>query len=353
MKALELRVGKKAAKRLATEGWHADLIDGLVGASGGPKWLILGRLDRVLIANLLAKRSRPLDAVGSSIGSWRHAAMAQPDPVAAYDRFEKAYLKQSYTSTKPSVAEITEVALGLMRSLLGGSGEQHILEHPWFRSHIVTARGKGLSGRAPGAGLVSGMGIAALGNGLSRATLPASFQRVVFASNNALPLSPLFDDFRTRYVGLSEANVFSALMASGAIPYIFEGVFDIEGAGKGAFWDGGIIDYHFDVRRLPEDQVWLYPHFNRRTTVGWFDKFLPWRADRQVSADQLIMLCPSDEFLSQLPFGKIPDRRDFGKIPESVRAQYWLTCVKESERLADEFHELITGQNPLAGATLL
>ena len=98
--------------------------------------------------------------------------------------------------------------------------------------------------------------------------------------------------------------------------------------GKGAFWDGGIIDYHFDLTRLPEDQVWLYPHFNSRTTVGWFDKFLPWRANQQVSADQLIMICPSDEFLAQLPFGKIPDRRDFGKIPERVRETYWRHCVK-------------------------
>ena len=197
------------------------------------------------------------------------------------------------------------------------------------------------------------MGMAALGNAVSRGTLPASFQRVVFASSSAEPLTPLFDGFGTRYIDLADNNVFDALMASGAIPYVFEGVYDIEGAGKGAFWDGGIIDYHFDLTRLPEDQVWLYPHFNSRTTVGWFDKFLPWRANQQVSADQLIMICPSDEFLAQLPFGKIPDRRDFGKIPERVRETYWRHCVKESERLADDFHELINGSDPLAGAIRL
>ena len=179
----------------------------------------------------------------------------------------------------------------------------------------------------------------------------ASFQRVVFASRGAEPLTPLFDGFGTRYIDLAKTNVFNALMASGAIPYVFEGVYDIDGAGKGAFWDGGIIDYHFDLKRLPEDEVWLYPHFSSRTTVGWFDKFLPWRADRQVSADQLIMICPSDAFLAQLPFGKIPDRRDFGKIPERVRETYWRHCVNESQRLADEFHELINGPDPLAGAT--
>ncbi|MCH1460159.1 MAG: patatin-like phospholipase family protein, partial [Luminiphilus sp.] len=334
-------------------GWHADLIDGLIGASGGPKWLILGRMDRVLIADLLAGRSRPLDAVGSSIGSWRHAAMAQPDPVEAYDRFEKAYLAQSYRSAKPSVPEITQVALWLMNSLLGEQGGHSVATHPWLRSHIVTARGKGLNAQRPGKRLIAGMGIAALGNAVSRRTLPASFQRVVFAPEQASPLRPLLDGFDTQYVGLSEANVFHALMASGAIPYVFEGVYEIEGAGKGAFWDGGIIDYHFDLQRLPRDEVWLYPHFSNRTTVGWFDKFLPWRADQQVSVDQLIMICPTDEFIASLPFGKIPDRRDFGNIPESVREPYWQTCVDESQRLADEFSELIHGSNPLAGAIRL
>jgi hypothetical protein len=353
MKALELRVGKTAAKRLESEGWHADLIDGLIGASGGPKWLILGRMDRVLIADLLAGRSRPLDAVGSSIGSWRHAAMAQPDAVEAYDRFEKAYLAQSYRSAKPSVPEITQVALWLMNSLLGEQGGHSVATHPWLRSHIVTARGKGLNAQRPGKRLIAGMGIAALGNAVSRRTLPASFQRVVFAPEQASPLRPLLDGFDTQYVGLSEANVFHALMASGAIPYVFEGVYEIEGAGQGAFWDGGIIDYHFDLQRLPRDEVWLYPHFSNRTTAGWFDKFLPWRADQQVSVDQLIMICPTDEFIASLPFGKIPDRRDFGNIPESVREPYWQTCVDESQRLADEFSELIHGSNPLAGAIRL
>ena len=353
MKALELRVGKTAAKRLESEGWHANLIDGLIGASGGPKWLILGRMDRVLITDLLAGRSKPLDAVGSSIGSWRHAAMAQPDPVEAYDRFEKAYLAQSYRSAKPSVPEITEVALWLMRALLGEQGECHVAEHAWLRSHIVTARGKGLNGRQPGKRLIAGMGVAALGNAFSRRTLSTSFQRVVFASSRATPLSPLLDGFDTQYVDLTAANVFNALMASGAIPYVFEGVYEIEGAGEGAFWDGGIIDYHFDLHRLPQDEVWLYPHFSSRTTVGWFDKFLPWRSDQQVSADQLIMICPTDEFIASLPFGKIPDRRDFGKIPESVRETYWRRCVDESQRLADEFHQLINGSNPLSGAIKL
>ena len=100
---------------------------------------------------------------------------------------------------------------------LGDEGERHVAEHSWLRSHIVTARG-GLNGRQPGKRLIAGKGMAALGNAVSRGTLPASFQRVVFASSSAQPLTPLFDGFDTRYIDLAENNVFNALMASGAIP---------------------------------------------------------------------------------------------------------------------------------------
>ena len=72
MKGLEVRVGKVAAKRLEAEGWHADLVDGLIGASGGPKWLILGRVDQVIVGDLLVGRGRPLDAVGHLLA---HGAM--------------------------------------------------------------------------------------------------------------------------------------------------------------------------------------------------------------------------------------------------------------------------------------
>lgn len=353
MKALELRVGKQAAKKLAAEGWHADFFDGLLGASGGPKWLILGQMDRVLCTELFASRRRALPALGSSVGSWRHALMAQPDPVAAYDRFEAAYLSQSYSSAKPDVAEITRVANWLLRSGLGEEGDRYVAEHPWLQSCVVTARGRGLNKKTAGLGLVSGMALAGMGNAVSRRSLGLSFCRTVFKHQGADPENALFADFRNEYVDLTEGNVFNALMASGAIPYVFDGVTDIEGSIRGAHWDGGILDYHFDLGKLPRDRVWLYPHFSKRVTVGWFDKFLPWRADRVARADNLVMLCPSDDFLASLPFGKIPDRRDFGKMPESERVSYWRHCVSESERLAEELQQLLTGPDPLAGAVVV
>ena len=353
MKALELRVGTQAAAKLSSEGWHADLFDGLIGASGGPKWLILGQMDRVLCTELFASRTRALPAVGSSVGSWRHALMAQLDPVAAFDRFEAAYLDQSYRSTKPKIAEITEVAAWLLRSGLGENGERHVVEHPWLQSMVVTARGLGLTKQSKGPGLVTGMACAGLANAITRRSLDLSFRRTVFAHEATDPQEALFSSLRTDYVSLNCQNTFNALMASGAIPYVFEAVTDIEGSPMGAHWDGGILDYHFDLSKLPPDKVWLYPHFSKRVTIGWFDKFLPWRANQVPETSGIVTLCPTDEFIASLPFGKIPDRRDFGKMPETERVAYWKHCVAESERLADELHELLTGSDPLANAVII
>ena len=55
---------------------------GVIGASGGPKWLVLHGLDRVLFPWLLANAnaSAPLHSVASSIGSWRFACLGARAP---------------------------------------------------------------------------------------------------------------------------------------------------------------------------------------------------------------------------------------------------------------------------------
>ena len=42
-------------------------------------------------------------------------------------------------------------------------------------------------------------------------------------------------------------HLLSALHASGSIPFVLTGERDIPGAPPGQYWDGGIIDYHFDL----------------------------------------------------------------------------------------------------------
>ena len=75
-RSLVIRAGVRAAARLREEGFHAHLFDTLVGASGGPKWLVLRHLDDVLIERVVLGRERPLDSLGSSIGSLAPIAAA-------------------------------------------------------------------------------------------------------------------------------------------------------------------------------------------------------------------------------------------------------------------------------------
>ncbi len=359
MKALSVIVGSRAAERLSSEGWHADLFDGLVGASGGPKWLILGHLDRALWRTLWCHRERPLTAVGSSIGAWRHALLAQPDPVLAIDRFEHAYLEQSYSSTKPTVSEITAVARELLRVGIGPHGEANIVEHRWMRTAVVTARGRGWLARPEGKRLALSLLGAALGNAVSRRTLERLFQRVIFEGGAGDRSGYRPGDFATDYHALSDHNLVAALMASAAIPWVFTGVQDPSAQTNATHWDGGIIDYHFNVARRQDfhscgsSGLWLYPHFGPRITIGWFDKFLPWRNGGIPALDNFVLLCPSAAFINELPRGKIPDRGDFTRLDIEERARYWQHCVQMSRYLADDFERLVRGSNPLEGVVVV
>lgn len=351
IRALSVCLGREAAARIAREGWSPDLFNLLLGASGGPKWFILGHLDRLLFGDFLQRGSQPLSALGSSIGSWRHACLSADDPVAAIARLEQGYLNQHYTS-KPSAAEVSEVSRTILLQVLGEDGARRLCQHPRIRSHIVTARGRGPAAASSTALLATGMGAAALGNTVSRRMLKLHFQRVVFHSGDAPNPGLALQDFSTRYCALRQDNVAAALHASGAIPFVLTGERDIPGAPPGQYWDGGIIDYHFDLGQYRGDGLILYPHFSANIIPGWFDKFLPWRQAAIHEVDKLVLLCPSEPFVADLPLGKIPDRSDFTHMQHQERVRYWEQCVKRSEALAEEFAALISGSDPLRGVTI-
>ena len=65
--------------------------------------------------------------------------------------------------------------------------------------------------------------------------------------------------------------------------------------------------------------------------------------------EKLVMLCPSQEFIADLPHGKIPARNDFARLSPEDRVHYWETCVERCKALAEEFAELIAASDPLAG----
>lgn len=350
-RALDIYLGPKAAAKIAEHGWSGDLFDTVVGASGGPKWLILGHLDRVLFSEfLLENRQQPLKAIGSSVGSWRHACLAMSDPKSAIDRFENIYLNWEY-SAKPDVKEVSAASAAMLTHILGEQGADALIQHSNLHSYIVTARGRGLTSAQAALPLAMGMGGAAIANAVGRRHLHRSFQRVVFSSQGASRFGP--EDFHTQHVSLHSDNLAKALHASGSIPFVLAGERDIPGAPSGHYWDGGIIDYHFDLGAFEAQSLILYPHFRSDLTTGWFDKLLPWRRYREPQWGNLVLLCPSTEFIASLPGGKIPDRSDFTQLSPKERQRLWRICVERSKELAEDFAKQLESKDPLAGTKRL
>jgi len=345
--SLSIFMGSAARAAIADKGWRGAPISTLIGASGGPKWLILSELDQVLAAELFTPAPRPVTLLGSSIGTWRHACLSQPDPVAAVKRLQHAYLHQEYSSPKPTPHEVSTVATHMLREALGQQGAQHLIQHPTLRNAIVTAKAIGVARGTSGLSLIGGMTAATLSNAWSRDRLERFFQRVIFC-HPALRTTPFATGFATQRVALSEDNLISALKASGAIPLLMQCEPHIAGAGEGPFWDGGIIDYHFTLDTPPPTGLVLYPHFCAQLTPGWFDKKLRGRTGLPALSN-LILICPSVHFLASLPYGKIPDRGDFRTMSPDQRVAYWEICIRESGRLAEAFHDLVTGSDPLRG----
>lgn len=354
---LVIRAGARAAERLRAEGFHPDLFGTLVGASGGPKWLVLRHLDSVLIDRVVLGRSTPLDLLGSSIGSFRHACFAQADPQVALTCFEPAYVEQAYDPADldrrgmPSMAAISRESERILGLLLGESGAKEICEHPLLRTHIVAARLRRDRGLDRGARFKLQIGAAAISNALSRRRLGRHFERVVFRSA-ASPLT--YHDFPTRDVPLVPGIVDRALLSSGSIPLVMEGVREIPGA-PGTHFDGGIIDYHFDFGFERDDRLVLFPHFFDRITPGWLDK--PWKNRRPAAAalDDVVMIAPSDAFVAKLPGGKVPDRDDFLDFGPEERVARWYDVIDRCRVLGEELAEgietgrLVEGIEPFPG----
>ena len=154
------------------------------------------------------------------------------------------------------------------------------------------------------------------------------------------------DDFTTHYQVLNLENVTPWLMASASIPGVMSAVRDIPNAPQGSYRDGGLIDYHIDLPFQSEGIV-LYPHFTDSITPGWFDKMFKSRKANPENQARTLLLSPSQEYLNSLPLGRLPDRKDFTLkgLDQQKRIQLWNQSVAESQRLGDEFLEMIEKQN--------
>lgn len=336
-RGLTIRAGSHALARLRDGGFDPDWFSTLLGASGGPKWLVLSRMDRVLVEQFLGPRKQPLSVAGSSIGTFRHLCFAVDDPIEALDRFEAAYVGQAYES-EPTPMEVTEESRRILNDLFGDDGRARVVSNDRITTHIIAVRSRvpvATDARLP---LALGLGASAIANAIDRRLLGGFFERAVFHSSQS---TIRFRGFGTRTIPLTEANIEGAALASGSIPLVMAGIRDVPGAPPGWYRDGGIVDYHFDFDFDTPDGLILYPHFFDGITPGWFDKALKWRTPQGKALEKTVLIAPSREFVRRLPGSKVPDRDDFRALPTKERLERWNQVVAECGVLADELADLL------------
>lgn len=370
MQALHIYAGPKARAALAANGLQPEHIRTMPGAAGGPKGLILGRLDRFIFGEWLPRSQQAVDLVGASIGAWRMASACLNDPAAAFARLEHDYIHQHYElapGQKRVSAEQVSESFGKNLQAFYGGRVPEVLHHPRYRLHIVTSRGRHVLRSEHGVRTPLGYLGAFLTNTVHRKAMGAWLERVVFSSPHAAsgglcaPLPFATGDYRTRQVALSEANFNPALQASCSIPFVLKAIHNIPGAPSGAYWDGGITDYHLHLNypgaknaiktgavraestgsdgQFDAKGLVLYPHFQKSVVPGWLDKGLKWRHGATAFLDTMVLLAPNPEWVKTLPNSKLPDRTDFTHYGNDLaaRVKAWTAATRASQQMVDEF----------------
>jgi len=332
---IEIHAGKTAAKIINEQGFKPELFTSFLGASGGPKWFTLFGLDKYIFGEFFKDRTQQLNLIGSSAGAFRSACFAQNDPVAAIERLAKSYSQTRYSSNKPTPIEITIKARALLEDVFGDNGVTEIINNPVFKAHFIVAKSNGFIASENKLIQLLGLSKSYMLNRVNRKLLGSQYERFIFgAPNSNLSITDSYN-FKTQNIPLSQTNLKDALLASGSIPLVMQGITNIAGTPPGIYRDGGIIDYHFDLK-INNPGLILYPHFNSEPKAGWFDKNLKRKVSPQ-NYDNVVMISPSKEFIAGLPYGKIPDRNDFTDLDADTRIKYWNTVFSETEKLAEAF----------------
>jgi len=359
--SLIIQAGPRALKHLREHGLRPQDIDIVPGAAGGPKGLGLAKLDEHIFADWLptgfSQRTQPIDLIGSSIGAWRFAAVCRGHTPAeareTLQAFAAAYSEQKYPR-KVDAAFVSAYARDLIDKLFRGH-EASLLSHPHYRLNVLVVRGKGILHREARGRSHAGFAMAAMANAVDRSHLRHFMDRTWFhaggETSNGIGFQGGWDRFNTHHVGLTAENFGDALIASGSIPLVLQGVRKISGAPAGTYWDGGIIDYHLHLPYPRTAGLVLYPHFTDRIVPGWLDKMVPWRKSASGAwLDNVILASPSREYLDRLPQKRLPDRSDFKLFVDDYegRMKNWRFAMEESERLAEEFRAWCASPDPAA-----
>lgn len=338
--ALTFKAGQRAFRQVREHGLQAAQVGIVPGAAGGPKPLGIQGLDLALFGEWLPSAPRPRALIGASIGAWRFASACLADPLDGLRRLGELYTELDFPKgTK--VDDVSRSCRRMLDDLLQGRDAQ-ILASTGYRLNVLVVKSHGLLADDHRGRLGMGLSSVVANNLLGRSRLSRHFERVILHDSRAAPPLGSLEDFPSRCLPLDLANLRQALLASGSIPMVMEGVRDIPGTGGGTYRDGGLLDYHLDLPYEGNDLV-LYPHFSDRIVPGWFDKALPWRRGDATRLRNVLLLVPSPQYLASLPYGKLPDRGDFKRFMNDAqgRKRYWYKAMAESRRLGDEFLELV------------
>ena len=343
MSRIRIKAGNKIYQTIKDGGFNFDSVSTYFGPAVGPRWLVASGFDLTLLKGGFLGRLKQVQLVGSSAGAFRFAAWLQPEAIESYKKLREAYINVTYTKDDTPATSLEKIT-NIVNAYVEDDALSFALANKKYRLVIITARARGLVA-------FKNIGLQKLGlitclvfNYFSRENIYKFADRVIFYNASKPPAFCLKSQFRGTYVQLNEINFKYAVMASGAIPLVIEGVNDIYGAPRGVYRDGGLIDYHLTQQfAVKENEIVLFFHHQERIIPGWLDKKIERREPEPYALNNVLMVFPSQSFIENLPGGKVPDRTDlvtFINDPET-RIKNWRKAVELSAPLGEEFLELV------------
>jgi hypothetical protein len=339
MSRLRIKAGKKIYQIIKDGGFNFDSISTYFGPAVGPRWLVASGFDLSLLQEGVLGRKKPAQLVGSSAGAFRFAAWLQPEAIKSYKTLLDAYINVTYTK-EDTPATSLEKTTHIVNAYLEDDALPFALTNKKYRLVVITARARGLVAFKNIGMQKLGLATCFVLNFFNRNNIYKFAERVVFYNTSKPPAFCLRSQFQGNYVFLNEINFKYAILASGAIPLVIEGVRDIYDAPRGVYRDGGLIDYHLTHQfAAKENEIVLFFHHQERIIPGWLDKKIKRRMPEPDTVNNVLMIFPSQSFVESLPCGKVPDRTDLVTFinDKETRIQNWRRAVDLSAPLGEDF----------------
>jgi hypothetical protein len=248
MKHLRILAGCKARVHIAQHGLQPADIRAIPAAAGGPKGLLLNRLDQFMFGEWLPTRPAnadvpPIHVVGASIGAWRAFCAVSPQPARALADLARLYLEEQRYERKATRSDIDAVCQRILAQLVGDYGAG-VLAQERYALHVIAVRGVGALAH-PQRGHALGFAKSVAANTLGRKHLGRSMERAVFRHGPPLHFLPAqagvfaaFDGLPTHNLALTASNLAPVLGATGAIPLLISTFI-----GRGLAWAASLCTH--------------------------------------------------------------------------------------------------------------